>query len=84
MDKKNNYITIEIYKKVFSGDGILPRSCGLLKIHKLGNSFGIIISSIDSLLSLASYMKLSLTLFQNFSVTSIIFPACEEIEWFNT
>jgi len=55
---KNNYIMYNqylLYKKVFCSDEILPRSYRLLKIHKLGNSFRIIISSIDSLLSLASY-----------------------------
>jgi len=54
---KNNYITTDIYKNIFCSDGILPRAYGLLKIHKPGNSFRIIISSTDSLLySLASYL----------------------------
>jgi len=31
---KNNYITTDIYKRVFCSDGILPRAYGLPKIHK--------------------------------------------------
>jgi len=65
-----------IYKKVFCSDGILPKAYGLPKIHKSGNSFRIIISSIDifSLFILwpLIYMKLSLTIFQNPSITSTI------------
>jgi len=55
---KKNYITIDIYKKVFCSDRIFPRAYGLPKIHKPDNSFRIIISSIDSpLYSLASYLR---------------------------
>jgi len=47
---KNNYITTEVYKKLYCSDGILPRAYGLPKIHKPNNPLRIIISSNDSLL----------------------------------
>jgi len=46
--RKNNYITSELYNKIYCSDGILPRAYGMPKVHKKDNSYRIIISSIDS------------------------------------
>jgi len=54
---KNNYITMNTHKKIYCSDGVLPRAYGLPKIHKPGEQYRIIVSSIDSpLYSLASYL----------------------------
>jgi len=46
--RKNNYVTSELYNKIYCSDGILPRVYGVPKVHKKDNSYRIIISSIDS------------------------------------
>jgi len=45
---KSNYISTDVYKKLYCSDGILPRPYGLPKIHKPDNNLRIIISSNDS------------------------------------
>jgi len=46
--KKNEYITNNTYNEIYCSNGNLPRAYGLLKIHKSGFTFRIIISSINS------------------------------------
>jgi len=46
--KKKDFIDNYIYRKLLITDGILPRTYGLPKIHKPGQLFRIIISSIGS------------------------------------
>jgi len=46
--KSFNYISITKYKFLYCSEGILTRAYGLPKIHKPGNPFRLIISSIDS------------------------------------
>jgi len=46
--KSKDYITNSTYNSIYCSDGNLPRAYGLLKIHKPGHTFRIIISSIDT------------------------------------
>jgi len=46
--KKKNWIELHTYKRLLTTDGVLPRTYGLPKIHKIGNSLRIIISSLNS------------------------------------
>lgn len=55
--KRNEYITMAIYKQLNSTVPILPRAYGLPKIHKFNHPFRIIVSSIgNSLYSLAAFL----------------------------
>jgi len=46
--KNSKYISAAKYKHLYCSEGNLPRAYGLPKIHKPGNPFRLIISSIDS------------------------------------
>jgi len=46
--KREEFIDINIYRKLLITDGILPRVYGLMKIHKENYPLRIIISSINS------------------------------------
>jgi len=60
--KNSNYISVSKYKSLYCSDGILPKVYGLPKIHKPGNPFRIIISSIDSPFhSMSSFLQKLLT-----------------------
>jgi len=60
--KSSNFISAAKYKLLHCSEGILPRAYGLPKIHKPGNPFRLIISSIDSpFYSLASWLQRLIT-----------------------
>jgi len=56
--KNSNYISATKYKFLYCSEDILPRAYELPKIHKPGNPFRLIISSIDSpFYSLAAFLQ---------------------------
>jgi len=56
--KQRKYIDIRTYRKIYCGDGNLPRAYGLPKIHKPNCPLRIIVSTINSpLFSLAIFLK---------------------------
>ena len=55
--RNSGHIDSAIYRKLYCNDRILPKAYGAPKIHKIGYSMRIIISSIDSMLySLTSFL----------------------------
>lgn len=55
--KSKSYIPPQVYKRLYTSDGILPRAYGVPKIHKDNYPFRIIVSSINSpLYEMALYL----------------------------
>jgi len=55
--KNNGYIESNTYNGIYCSNGNLPRAYGLLKTHKPGLTFRIIISYVDSpIYAIANYL----------------------------
>jgi len=77
--KNSNYITSK-YKLLYRSEGILPRAYGLPEIHKPGNPFRLIISSIDSPFSLAASISHKKHIPNTFSYIDNSFTLTEKLK----